>query len=213
MKKVFLLGFLALSMVAMAQQVTPVTVEIAELKIDSLRAAYLSQPPMYRTALEMQAAQLEQSRKALDEAKATLKAEQKHAKEMEAAIKDAAKMAANLKKLYAKEQTELKAMQKNVEKQQKTLSKQKDLNDASRKAYRNLLDREQRELGEAIEEVSARINSMSELETTLQNEQSNLQAFNTQVAQKALEIERLEAVYKERLAILKAEQKAAKSLQ
>lgn len=213
MKKVFLLGFLALSMVAMAQQVTPVTVEIAELKIDSLRAAYLSQPPMYRTALEMQAAQLEQSRKALDEAKATLKAEQKHAKEMEAAIKDAAKMAANLKKLYAKEQTELKAMQKNVEKQQKTLSKQKDLNDASRKAYRNLLDREQRELGEAIDEVSARINSMSELETTLQNEQSNLQAFNTQVAQKALEIERLEAVYKERLAILKAEQKAAKSLQ
>ena len=52
MKKVFLLGFLALSMVAMAQQVTPVTVEIAELKIDSLRAAYLSQPPMYRTALD-----------------------------------------------------------------------------------------------------------------------------------------------------------------
>ena len=37
MKKIFLLGFLAISVVALAQQVTPVTVQIAELKIDSLR--------------------------------------------------------------------------------------------------------------------------------------------------------------------------------
>lgn len=213
MKKIFLLGFLAMSMVALAQQVTPVTVQIAELKIDSLRAVYLSQPPMYRTALEMQAVELEQSRKGLEAAKATLKAEQKHAKEMGVAIKDAAKMATNLKKLYIKEQTELKAMQKNIEKQQKTLSKQSDLNDASRKAYSRLLEREQRELGDAADEVASRISSMSELETTLQNEQTNLQSFNTQVAQKALEIQRLETVYKERLAILKAEQKAAKSLQ
>ena len=205
MKKIFLLGFLAMSMVALAQQVTPVTVQIAELKIDSLRAVYLSQPPMYRTALEMQAVELEQSRKGLEAAKATLKAEQKHAKEMGVAIKDAAKMATNLKKLYIKEQTELKAMQ--------TLSKQSDLNDASRKAYSRLLEREQRELGDAADEVASRISSMSELETTLQNEQTNLQSFNTQVAQKALEIQRLETVYKERLAILKAEQKAAKSLQ
>jgi DNA repair exonuclease SbcCD ATPase subunit len=213
MKKVFLLGFLALSMVAMAQQVTPVNVTIAELKIDSLRDAYLTQPPMYRTALEMQAKALEQSRKELDAAKATLKAEQKHAKEMGVALKDATKMATNLKKLYAKEQTELKAMQKNIEKQQKTLSKQGDLNEESRTAYRRLLDREQRELGDALDEVSARINSMSELENTLQNEQSRLQAFNTEVAQKALDIQQLEATYKERLATLKAEQKAAKSLQ
>ena len=213
MKKVFLLGFLALSMVAMAQQVTPVNVTIAELKIDSLRDAYLTQPPMYRTALEMQAKALEQSRKELDAAKATLKAEQKHAKEMGVALKDATKMATNLKKLYAKEQTELKAMQKNIEKQQKTLSKQGDLNEESRTAYRRLLDREQRELGDALDEVSARINSMSELESTLQNEQSRLQAFNTEVSQKALDIQQLEATYKERLATLKAEQKAAKSLQ
>ena len=213
MKKVFLLGFLALSMVAMAQQVTPVNVTIVELKIDSLRDAYLTQPPMYRTALEMQAKALEQSRKELDAAKATLKAEQKHAKEMGVALKDATKMATNLKKLYAKEQTELKAMQKNIEKQQKTLSKQGDLNEESRTAYRRLLDREQRELGDALDEVSARINSMSELENTLQNEQSRLQAFNTEVAQKALDIQQLEATYKERLATLKAEQKAAKSLQ
>lgn len=54
---------------------------------------------------------------------------------------------------------------------------------------------------------------MSELENTLQNEQSRLQAFNTEVAQKALDIQQLEATYKERLATLKAEQKAAKSLQ
>lgn len=213
MKKLFLLSFLALSMVAMAQQVTPVTVNVPDLQIDSLRAEYLSQPPMYRTALDLKASEMAQCRKRLDEAKATLKAEQKHAKEMESAIKSAARMAANLKKLYAKEQTELKVMQKQVEKQQKTLSKQNDLNDASRKAYRRLLDREQRELGDAIDEVTGRIAAMTELENTLQNEQSGLQHFNTQVAQKALELEHLETVYKERLAILKAEQKAAKSIQ
>ena len=52
MKKFFLMAFAALSMSAMAQTVTPVSITLAEFKVDSLRALYMAEPIMYRAALD-----------------------------------------------------------------------------------------------------------------------------------------------------------------
>ena len=97
------MAFMAMSMVMMAQHVTPLNIQIAEVKLDSLRTLYQTEPTMYRASLDVVAQQLARNNEELKQAEAELKSEQAHAKEMENAIKEATKMSASLKKLYAKE--------------------------------------------------------------------------------------------------------------
>ena len=58
MKKLFFIAFLAVGVSALAQHVTPIDFEIADVKIDSLRTLYISEPTMYRAALEVVAQNL-----------------------------------------------------------------------------------------------------------------------------------------------------------
>ena len=213
MKKFFLLAFAALSMTAMAQKVTPINVTLADFKVDSLRALYMAEPIMYRASLDAVAQALNKNAEELKAAKAILKVEQQHAKEKAASLKDALKMTGSLKKLYEKEDSEVKAMQKVVEKQQKTLAKQAELNQETRDAYAALLDQQQKELGYSIREIAERARAIADLETQIQNSQTELQAYEQQVAQKAHDLAVLEAELKGRQNAVKNEQKAAKSMQ
>ena len=213
MRKLFVMAFMAMSMVMMAQHVTPLNIQIAEVKLDSLRTLYQTEPTMYRASLDVVAQQLARNNEEIKQAEAELKSEQAHAKEMENAIKEATKMSASLKKLYAKEESEIKSMQKIVEKQQRALTKQKALNEANKQNYSQLLEQQQKELGYELREIAERIRAISDLESVLQNSQTNLIAFMREIEDKATRLATLKAQYKERLAILKAEQKAAKSMQ
>ena len=197
----------------MAQHVTPLSIQVADLKLDSLRALYHSEPTMYRASLDVVAQQYERTAEELKKAEAELKAEQAHAMEIENALKEATKMAASLKKLYAKEEAELKAMQKVVEKQQRALNKQKALNDANRENYSQILEQQQTQLGNSLRELAERLRGVTEMETSIQSSQTALLAYKNEVDQKAAELAALTAQYKERLAILKAEQKSAKMMQ
>lgn len=197
----------------MAQKVTPISITLFDFKIDSLRALYMSEPIMYRAALDNVERELNKNGDEIKAVKAQWKVEQQHSKEMVNSLKEAGNMANSLKKLYAKEEAELKSMQKVVEKQQRTLSKQNELNDETRESYVAFLDKQQKELGYAIREVAERSRAVSELETQIQNSRTNLQEFEQQVSQKAADIAKLEAELKTRLASVKAEQKAAKSMQ
>ena len=203
---------MALSMVAMAQTVTPLSIEVAEVKIDSLRSLYIAEPTMYRASLDVVAQQLAKNEEEVKTARAVLKEEQKHAAEKDKALKEATKMTASLRKLYDKEESELKDMQKTIEGQQRTLSKQKELNKETRDSYQSMLERQQKELGYSIREVADRKRSLSELETVIQNGQTELQSYVQKVQLKAGDLEKIEAQLKERTAILKAEQKTAKKL-
>ena len=213
MKKLFLLAFMAVSTLAFAQHVTPLSFRVADVNLDSLRTLYVAEPTMYRAALEVVAQNLAKNAEEIKAAKAVLKVEQAHAKEMGNSLKEATKMTASLKKLYAKEESELKSMQKVVEKQQKTLNKQKELNQETRDNYLQILEKQQKELGYSIREVANRQRAISDIETTLQNGQTRLQSYIQETQQKATELAQLEAQLKERTATLKAEQKSAKSMQ
>jgi len=213
MRKLFLSASLALSMVAMAQHVTPVNIEIAEVRLDSLRALYMSEPTMYRASLDVVSQALAKNAEEIKDAKAILKVEQTHIKDMEKTLKEAGKMAAALKKLYSKEEGELKSMQKMVEKQQKTVNKQNELTQDTRDNYLEILEREQKELGYSLREVAERQRAIADLETSLKNTGSNQQAYVKETEEKAQQIAELEALYKQRLNTLKAEQKSAKSMQ
>ncbi len=213
MKKLFLIAFAAIGMTAMAQHVTPLNIQIVDLKLDSLRALYIQEPTMYRASLDVVGEQLAQNAEQIKQAKAELKAEQTLAKEMDKSIKNANKMAEGLKKLYAKEEGELKSMQKNVEQQQKTINKLKELNRESKDVFMGLMEQEQKELGYSLREAADRQRAIADLQTSLQNAQTNLQSYVQEVEQKATGLAQIEAEYKARLAALKNEQKAAKSMQ
>ena len=212
MRKFFLMTVLALSMSAFAQRVTPLNINLAEFKMDSLRALYLDQPIMYRASLDAVAQALNKNAEEVKAAKAELKVEKQHAKEMGVSLKKASEMVASLKKLYGKEEDELRNMSKTVEKQMKTLGKQNELNDETRNQYRSFLEKQQQELNYSLRDVAERARAISDLETSIQNAKSNLSQFEQQANLKESELKFLETQLKERQKLVKEEQKAAKSL-
>jgi len=212
MKKIFVMAFLALGLSAMAQHVAPLTIEIADLQVDSLRAKYLTEPAMYRAALEAVSLDLTKNNSQIKAAKSELKDEQNHAKEMDGSLKEALKMTAELKKVYDKEEVALKSMQKTIEKQQRKLASNRRLNKEARENYGQMLEKQQKELGYSLREVAERQHSVSDLETSIQNWQTSLQYFVQETVQKEGEIAKLEALCKQRQAELKAELKAAKKI-
>lgn len=212
MKKIFVMAFLALGLSAMAQHVAPLTIEIADPQVDSLRAKYLTEPAMYRAALEAVSLDLTKNGEQIKAAKEELKDEQNHAKEMDGSLKEALKMTAELKKVYDNEEVALKAMQKTIEKQQRKLASNRRLNKTARENYAQMLEKQQKELGYSLREVAERQHSVSDLETSIQNWQTSLQYFVQEAMLKEGEIAKLEALLKQRQAELKAELKAAKKM-
>ncbi len=206
------MAVLALSMSAFAQRVTPLNITLAEVKLDSLRTLYLAEPIMYRASLDAVAQALEKNDKEIKAAKTELKVEKQHAKEMGTSLKKAETMVASLKKLYGKEEDELRNMSKTVEKQMKTLGKQNELNDETRNQYRSFLERQQQELNYSLRDVAERARAISDLETSIQNAKSNLSQFEQQANLKESELKFMETQLKERQKLVKEEQKAAKSL-
>ena len=213
MKKLFFLAILACSVSVMAQHVSPVSIQVAELHLDSLRQLYGAEPTMYRAALNVLDQQLDKNAAELKAAKAELKDEQALAKQIESSLNDATKMAASLKKLYAQEEKEVKGMQKVVENQQKGLNKLMGIKQESREAYLLFLEQEQKELNYSLREVADRLRAITDLETSIQNSRTALQAYVQETQQKNLDLMNVEGQIKERAAVVKEEQKSAKKMQ
>ena len=213
MRKLFVLAFMAMSMMVMAQHVTPLDIQLAEVKLDSLRTLYQSEPTMYRASLDVLAQQLARNAEELKTAAAELRGEQVHAQEMDNAIKEATKMAANLKKLYQKEESELRAVQASVERQQRALTRQTVLSEANHENYRQFLDKQQQDLGYALRELAERQSYITDMETAIQNAQSGLLEYMREIELKQNQLAALNAELKQRLTVIKAEQKSAKTMQ
>ena len=129
---------------------------------------------------------------------------------MDASLKDALKMTAELRKVYDKEEAALKSMQKTIEKQQRKLASNRRLNKEARDNYSQMLEKQQKELGYSLREVAERLRSVSDLETSIQNWQTTLQGFVQETVQKESELAQIEALYKQRQVEVKTELKAAK---
>lgn len=212
MRKFVLLAFAVFSLSVYAQKVTPLNIQLTEVNLDSLRTLYIAEPAMYRASLEVLSQSLSKDAEAVSVARAELKDEQAHAKEMNTSINQALKMTAALRKLYAKEESELKTMQKVVEKQQKKLNSQRNLNQESRTAYQQLLEKQQKELGYSLRELAERQRAIMDLETSLQDHLSSLAAYEQETIQKATELNQIMNQLNQNTAAVKAEQKAAKKL-
>lgn len=212
MKKIFIIAFVSLSMATMAQHVKPLAISVAEINLDSLRNAYLAQPTMYRASLEVVAEQLEQNAQQIKSATQELKQEQAHGKEIARATKEANKNLTALQNLYEKEESEKDALLVMIEQQKKKLTRQDKINAQTTDYYVQMLNEQQQIVEQSMSDLKIRKQQVEQLLEEWQALQLKYQTYNQEIEKKAFELAQTEVLLKERMKILKEEQKAAKSL-
>jgi hypothetical protein len=199
-------------MATMAQHVNPLSITIAEINLDSLRNAYLAQPTMYRASLEVVAEQLEQNAQQIKSATQELKQEQAHGKEIARATKEANKNLTAILKQYDKEETEKDALLVMIEQQKKKLGRQDKLNSQTADYYVKMINEQQQILEQSVKDLKIRKQQVEQLLEAWQTLQLKYQTYNQEIEKKAFDLAQTEVLLKERMKILKEEQKAAKSL-
>lgn len=212
MKKLFIIAFVSLSMATMAQHVNPLAISVAEINLDSLRAAYLAQPTMYRASLEVVEEQLEQNAQQIKSATQELKQEQAHGKEIARATKEANKNLTALQNLYEKEESEKDALLVMIEQQKKKLTRQDKINSQTTDYYVQMLNEQQQIVEQSMSDLKIRKQQVEQLLEEWQALQLKYQTYTQEIEKKAFELAQTEVLLKERMKILKEEQKAAKSL-
>ena len=212
MKNVFVIFLMGFSLTIMAQHVTPLDIKIAELNLDSLRGAYLAQPTMYRASLDVVAEQLEENAQQIKEAQNELKTEMTHAKEMRRVLNEGLKRLSVLKKIYAKEEAEIKSLMETLENQRQKLEKQTELNQQTRDGYIQMFSNEYSRLEQTLSDIANRVQEATQLSSELQNATFAYQTYEQELERKAFDLAQVEALYETRKDALKAEQRAAKSL-
>ena len=212
MKNVFVIFLMGFSLTIMAQHVTPLDIKIAELNLDSLRGAYLAQPTMYRASLDVVAEHLEENAQQIKEAQNELRIEMIHAKEMRRVLNEGVKRLSVLKKIYAKEEAEIKALMETLENQRQKLEKQTELNQQTRDGYIQMFSDEYSRLEQTLSDLANRVQEATLLSNELQNATFAYQTYEQELERKAFDLAQVEALYETRKDALKAEQRAAKSL-
>lgn len=212
MKNVFVIFLMGFSLTIMAQHVTPLDIKIAELNLDSLRGAYLAQPTMYRASLDVVAEQLEENAQQIKEAQNELRIEMIHAKEMRRVLNEGVKRLSVLKKIYAKEEAEIKSLMETLEDQRQKLEKQTELNQQTRDGYIQMFSDEYSRLEQTLSDLANRVQEATLLSNELQNATFAYQTYEQELERKAFDLAQVEALYETRKDALKAEQRAAKSL-
>ena len=212
MKNVFVIFLMGFSLTIMAQHVTPLDIKIAELNLDSLREAYLAQPTMYRASLDVVAEQLEENAQQIKEAQNELRIEMTHAKEMRRVLNEGLKRLSVLKKIYAKEEAEIKSLMETLENQRQKLEKQTELNQQTRDGYIQMFSNEYSRLEQTLSDLANRVQEATQLSSELQNATFSYQTYEQELVRKAFDLAQVEALYETRKDALKAEQRAAKSL-
>ena len=212
MKNVFVIFLMGFSLTIMAQHVTPLDIKIAELNLDSLREAYLAQPTMYRASLDVVAEQLEENAQQIKEAQNELRIEMTHAKEMRRVLNEGLKRLSVLKKIYAKEEAEIKSLMETLENQRQKLEKQTELNQQTRDGYIQMFSNEYSRLEQTLSDIANRVQEATLLSNELQNATFSYQTYEQELERKAFDLAQVEALYETRKDALKAEQRAAKSL-
>lgn len=213
MKKLFfVIALAALSLGMSAQHVAPLTVQVTEFNLDTMRTKYANDPQMYATELQHIVLLQEAEQQAIKEAWKELKDEKAHAKNVAACLKDVNGSISNLGKSAEKEMDVLKDMLKSIEKQQKGVRDLKKLKAETREDYNEYLETEKRYLSAMLDELTARQKNLSNAQTGAQSLEAGLNAFNLEIQQKELDLKQLETTSKARIDQIKAEQKIVKQM-
>jgi molecular chaperone DnaK (HSP70) len=141
-----------------------------------------------------------------------LKQEQAHGKEIARATKEANKNLIALQNLYEKEESEKDALLVMIEQQKKKLTRQDKVNSQTTDYYVQMLNEQQQIVEQSMSDLKIRKQQVEQLLEEWQALQFKYQTYTQEIEKKAFELAQTEVLLKERMKILKEEQKAAKSL-
>lgn len=211
MKKLFFLAaVLAVVVCAQAQHVTPVTVKITEVNLDSIRTANIA-PTDYLVEVEKILVSLETNQKELKAVEKELKDEQNHLKNLQAGCKETQKSLATLEKLYTQEHKTLSGLMKSANDQYQKAMKMDKLDRKSRNAFLDMMEAQKEDMEYSLREVDSRLRSVSDNKEKLSKVAAATTAYEQEVKTKALDLAQLTATLKERMDRVKVEVKTTKA--
>lgn len=211
MKKVMLLAAVIVAALSInAQHVVPVSLNLTEYKLDSLRVQYVNDPVGYLAQLQQVEIAQKQDADELKSLQKQLKDEKNFAKERAGLLKDADKVLKQLEKDTQSSNKALISLRNGMEKSHRSIQKQslvnqdaKETTTASISEYKALVEQE-------IHASSARLTQISKVKSSVASAHTGLESFNAEVASKEAKIKELEAKQKANVAEIKAQIKAAK---
>lgn len=212
MKKIgFIFASVALCATLNAQHVTPLTINLPDFSLDSLRTVYAADAPMYRAELERIQNVQDANEKAISQARRELKDEKTHAKDVAAYLKERESAITNLQKACETEQKALANMQSSVEKTLKKVQKTSLLNRQSQDMRVTALQGDKKEVIRLQDELAARQKRLTAMLDRVRADQGELATFNIEIQNKEVDLTQLENTLKVRKESVKAELKNVKA--
>lgn len=211
MKKTLLFAaFVAVSMCAIAQHVTPVTVKLTEYNLDTLRQAYPA-PADYLVEVSKIQVALETNGKELKAVEKELKDEQNHLKNLQTGCKDAAKSLATLEKLYTQEQKTLTQMQKTTNDQYQKAMKNDKIERSSKNMFLDMMEAQKENVDYSLREVDGRLRAVMDSKERLTKVDASVTNYEQEVRTKEIDLKQMIANHKTLLDRIKVEVKTTKA--
>ena len=210
MKKSFLFVlFAALTLTASAQHVTPLTIKLTEVDLNSLRSQYQGQA--YLLELQRLDMLLKDDTKLLKDAQNQLKAENDYYNQMTSYVDKAEASFKNLQALSQKELDEFNKLKDNAEKQLRNLNSATNLKPETRTKVVDCLQEQRRGLEAAINATTSRQSQLANQPAQLQQMRTDLMVMSNELVNKETDLKQLETSLKTRREVIKAETKNVKA--
>lgn len=210
MKKTIIFSLFALLTLSLsAQHVTPITIQLTELNLDSLRKQYSGQS--YLLELQRLDKLMREDSKLLNDAQKQLKAEQNHYKKMMSFIEKAESSYKNLQALSQKEIAEFSKVKDLTDKQLREVNTSDELNQDTRLKAVEQLQIQRRALEATINATTNRQSQLANQPVHLQQMRTDFMVFNNEMTNKETSIKQMETTLKANRDIIKSEMKNVKS--
>lgn len=208
-KSIILALFMTLAVSLSAHHVTPITVNLTEFNLDSLRAQYSGSS--YLLELQRLDKLMKDDTKALKDAQVQLKAEKDYYKQMSSYIDKAESSFKSLQTYSQKELDEINKLKDQADKQIRTLNSSSQINPDTRKKALDILLEQRKGLEEAVTGTTKRQTEYSSHPTELQKIRTELMVLNNELTNKETDLKQMEATLKSRREIIKSEMKNVKA--
>lgn len=208
-KSIILALFMTLTVSLSAHHVTPITVNLTEFNLDSLRAQYSGSS--YLLELQRLDKLMKDDTKALKDAQVQLKAEKDYYKQMSSYIDKAESSFKSLQTYSQKELDEINKLKDQADKQIRTLNSSSQINPDTRKKALDILLEQRMGLEEAVTGTTKRQTEYSSHPTELQKIRTELMVLNNELTNKETDLKQMEATLKSRREIIKSEMKNVKA--
>lgn len=211
MKKIALIAIATIAFgMANAQHVSPISFNLVEYNLDTLRAQF-PDAANYYVEINNLKDRIATDANALKVVEKELKDEKAHLKNLNTFVKERTKQLGALEKLYTTEIKQLEAYQKTLNNQKKNVQNTTKIEQQSRMDFiQNMNDRADNATI-ALNDCNARLAKIQAEREIMKEVVINVAGYDNEIQHKELNFKNMSAQNKEQAGIIKAEEKLAKA--